>query len=137
MAKINIQMEATMKKAVQTDKAPQALAYYSQAVIFGNLVFCSGQIALDPATGQIVGQTLGEQAHGVFKNLAAVLDAAGSSLDKVLKVTLYLTDINDYAEVNQIYAQYFKGVLPARVAVAVSALPRGAKIEAEAIAYTT
>ncbi len=125
-----------MKKAIQTDNAPKALAQYSQALVFGDLIFCSGQIAIDPQTGQIVGHTIKEQTHRVFRNLGAVLQAAGSDFDKVLKVTVYLADIGDYAEVNKIYAEYFKGILPARAAVAVSGLPRDAKIEVEAIAHT-
>jgi len=124
-----------MKKAVQTDNAPKAIAQYSQALIFDNLIFCSGQIAIDPQTGGIDGQTIQEQTHRVFRNLEAVLLAAGSGFDKVLKVTIYLADIGDYAEVNKIYADYFKGILPARAAVAVAGLPRDAKIEVEAIAH--
>jgi 2-iminobutanoate/2-iminopropanoate deaminase len=124
-----------MKNAVSTDKAPKALGPYSQGIIFGNLVFTSGQIAINPVTGIFEGGTIEQQSHRTFKNIAAILEAAGSDLDKSIKVTLYLKDMNDFAKVNEIYSDYFRGTYPARAAVEVSRLPRDAAIEIEVIAY--
>jgi 2-iminobutanoate/2-iminopropanoate deaminase len=124
-----------MKKAVSTDKAPKAIGPYSQAIISGNLVFTSGQIAIDPATGNFEGGPIEQQAHRTFKNIAAVLEAAGSDIGRAIKVTMYLKDMKDFAKVNEIYSDYFKGVPPARAAVEVSGLPKNASIEIEAIAY--
>jgi 2-iminobutanoate/2-iminopropanoate deaminase len=124
-----------MKKAVVTDKAPKAIGPYSQAIISGNLVFTSGQIPIDPVTGNLETGSIEEQAHLVFKNLAAVLKAARSGLEKAIKVTVFLKDMNNFAKVNDIYSQYFKGVFPARSAVEVARLPKDVDIEVEAIAY--
>jgi 2-iminobutanoate/2-iminopropanoate deaminase len=124
-----------MKKAVSTDKAPKALGSYSQGIISGNLVFTSGQIAIDPVTGNFEGGTIEQQSHRTFKNIAAILEAAGSDLDKSIKVTMYLKDMNDFAKVNEIYSDYFRGTYPARAAVEVSRLPRDAAIEIEVVAY--
>jgi len=124
-----------MKKAVVTDKAPKAIGPYSQAIISGKLVFTSGQIAIDPATGNLETGSIEKQAHLVFKNLAAVLEAAGSGLEKAIKVTVFLKDMNNFAKVNDVYMQYFKGVFPARSAVEVARLPKDVDIEVEAIAY--
>lgn len=122
-------------REIRTDKAPKAVGPYSQAVIAGGLVFVSGQIPIEPESGELIRSSLTAQAEQVFKNLKAVVEAAGSSLGDVVKVTLYLTDINRFAEVNEVYANFFNGdVLPARACVEVSALPKGVDIEADAIA---
>ena len=120
-------------KTVQTTNAPAAIGPYSQAKIVGNLVFTSGQIPLCPATGEVVGTDIAEQTGRVCKNLAAVLEAAGSGLDKVIKTTCFLADMADFAAFNQVYAQFFTGN-PARSCVAVKALPKGVLVEVECIA---
>ncbi len=117
---------------VQTNLAPAAIGPYSQAMVVGNVVFTSGQIPLDPVTGQMVGENVTEQAHQVCRNLKAVLEAAGSSLEKVVKTTCFLSTMEDFAAFNQVYAQYFTGN-PARSCVAVKTLPKGALVEVEAI----
>ncbi|GAB4367591.1 MAG: RidA family protein [Acidobacteriota bacterium] len=119
---------------IETGRAPAAIGPYSQAVRAGGLVFCSGQIALDPATGAIVGGTAAAQARQVLANLAAVLEAAGSGLDRVLKTTVYLADMADFQDVNAVYAEAFGEHRPARAAVEVSRLPRDVLVEIEAIA---
>lgn len=131
------------KEIIATDQAPAAVGPYSQAVKVGNMVFSSGQIALDPATGKMVSAgmdiaadrdaAISAEAHQVLKNLSAVLEAAGSSLDNVIKTTVFLADINDYKLVNGIYAEYFTAAPPARSAVQVANLPLGAQVEIEAI----
>ena len=131
------------KEIIATDQAPAAVGPYSQAVKVGNMVFSSGQIALDPATGKMVSAgmdvaadrdaVISAEAHQVLKNLSAVLEAAGSSLDNVIKTTVFLADINDYKLVNGIYAEYFTAAPPARSAVQVANLPLGAQVEIEAI----
>lgn len=130
---INLRSD-NMKKAIKTDKAPKAIGPYSQGIIGGGFIFVSGQIPLDPASGEIVGQTIEEQAHQVFKNLQAILQAAGSSLDRVVKATVFLADMNDFSRMNAVYAQYFSEPYPARAAFQVARLPREAKIEVEVIA---
>ena len=124
-----------MKKAVFSDKAPKPIGPYSQAIIFGNLVFCSGQIPIDLVTGEIESGPIEKQAHKAFQNLATVLESAGSGLDKAIKVTVYFKDLSHFVTVNNIYAEYFEGVLPARAAVEVARLPKDALIEVEAIGY--
>ncbi|HPH95348.1 MAG TPA: RidA family protein [Anaerolineaceae bacterium] len=124
------------KHAVQTEKAPKAIGPYSIAVQLGNLVFTSGQIGLDPATGAVVEGGIEAETHQVLKNLQAVLEAAGSSLDKVVKTTVFLRDMGDFAKMNAIYSEYFTGVFPARSAVQVAALPKGVAVEIEAIAVS-
>lgn len=125
-----------MRKTVSTDKAPAAIGPYAQANILGNLVFTSGQIPLDPATGQIAGTTIEEQTHRVFQNIKAILEAAGSSLDKVLKTTVFIKDMNDFGKMNDVYAEYFtEGALPSRSAVEVARLPKDVLVEIETIAY--
>ncbi|MDR2618208.1 MAG: RidA family protein [Treponema sp.] len=119
-------------KIIQTSAAPAAIGPYSQAVASGGLVFSSGQIPLDPKTGEVVGTGIKEQAEQVMKNLKAVLEAAGSSLDHVVKTTCFLADMNDFAPFNEVFAQYFPGK-PARSAVAAKQLPRGVLVEIEAI----
>ena len=120
-------------KPVQTDAAPAAIGPYSQAFISGNFVFTSGQIPLLPGTGDITGTTISEQTEQVIKNLKAVLEAAGSSITKVVKTTCFLADMNDFAAFNEVYAQHFSGK-PARSTVAVKQLPRSALVEIEVIA---
>ena len=118
---------------VHTDKAPAAIGPYSPAMTVGKLVYTSGQIPLDPVTGAMVGETVEEQAHQVCKNMQAVLEAAGSCLENVVKTTCFLADMADFAAFNGVYAQYFTGH-PARSCVAVKALPKGALVEVEAVA---
>ena len=125
-----------MRKTVSTDKAPAAIGPYSQANIFGDLVFTSGQIPLNPTTGEIVGTTIEEQTRQVFSNIKAILEAAGSSLDKVLKTTVFIKDMNDIGKMNEIYAEYFaQGAYPSRSAVEVARLPKDVLVEVETIAY--
>jgi 2-iminobutanoate/2-iminopropanoate deaminase len=122
-------------KPISTDKAPKAVAAYSQAVEANGLIFLSGQIPLDPATGALVEADVTVQTKRVMDNLQAVLAAADSDFDHVLKATIYLVDIQEFAKANDVYASYFKGEYrPARVTIAVSALPRGARIEIEMLA---
>ena len=122
-----------MRKTVQTPNAPAAIGPYSQAITYGNMVFTSGQIPLDPATGTVVGETIREQAEQVMKNLTAVLEAAGSSPEKAVKTTCFLADMADFAVFNEVYAAYFTSN-PARSCVAVKALPKGVLVEVEVIA---
>ncbi len=121
------------KDAIQTDQAPAAIGPYSQAISSGSLVFCSGQIPLDPQTMEIVPGGIEAQTHQVFLNLSAVADAAGSELNKALKLTIFLTDLEDFATVNKIMAKYFAEPYPARATIEVSALPKGALVEIEAV----
>ncbi|WP_176573208.1 Rid family detoxifying hydrolase [Herbiconiux solani] len=121
--------------AVETAAAPAAIGPYSQAVRAGSLVFVSGQLPIDPATGEFAGPGVKDEAAQSLKNAAAVLEAAGSGLDRVVKTTVLLADMADFADVNAVYAEFFQGaVLPARAAFAVAALPRGARVEIELIA---
>jgi 2-iminobutanoate/2-iminopropanoate deaminase len=120
-------------KQLNTNAAPAAIGPYSQAVIAGNLVYTSGQIPISPATGAIVGDNISEQTEQVIANLKAVLTAAGSSIENVIKSTCFLTDINGFAEFNAVYGKYFTSK-PARSCVEVSALPKGAGVEIEVIA---
>jgi len=121
------------KKTIQTDNAPVAIGPYSQGVVTGNLLFTSGQLPIDPATGKIPEGSIEDKAHLVFKNLAAIAKEAGTSLDNTVKTTVFLADINDFAAVNQVYAQYFNEPFPARSAFQVAALPLGAALEVEAV----
>ncbi|MBO7385956.1 MAG: RidA family protein [Clostridia bacterium] len=122
-----------MMQPIHTDKAPAAIGPYSQAIVSGNLVFTSGQIPLDPSTGLLVPGGIEEQARQAISNLAFVLEAAGSSLDKVVKTTCFLKSMGDFAAFNQVYAGYFASC-PARSCVEVAALPKGALVEIEATA---
>ena len=122
-----------MSSKIHTDKAPTAIGPYSQAVVIGNVVFTSGQIPLDPVTGEMVGTNITEQTHRVCKNLEAVLKEAGSSLEKVVKTTCFLSTMADFAEFNAVYAQYFTEK-PARSCVAVKELPKGSLVEVEVVA---
>jgi 2-iminobutanoate/2-iminopropanoate deaminase len=123
-----------MKKAVRTDRAPAAVGPYSQAVLAGSWVFASGQIPLDPASGTLVQGGVEEQARQALTNLRAVLEAAGSGMDRVVRATVFLTDLDDFDAVNRVYAGFFPEPPPSRVCVEVSRLPRGAKVEIDAIA---
>ena len=127
-------MEST-KEIVATASAPQAIGPYSQAVKKGGLVFCSGQIPLDPATGQIVAGGIAEQTVRVLENLKAVLEAAGAGLDSVLKTTVFVKDLAEFGAMNEVYATYFANGAPARSTVEVARLPRDVKVEIEAIAF--
>lgn len=124
------------KIRIQTDKAPAAIGPYSQAVAAGDFIFASGQIPVDPATGLIDGADTVTQAKRCFENIKAVLDEAGSSMDKVVKATVFLADMNDFAAVNAVYADAFAGcqILPARSAVQVARLPKDVRVEIEVIA---
>lgn len=128
-----IQKEVFPMKTVATNNAPGAIGPYSQAIITGNLVFTSGQIPINPATGAVEAVTVEEQTKQVCENLKAVLEAAGSSLEKAVKTTCFLADIADFAAFNGIYGEYFTGK-PARSCVAVKDLPKGVKCEVEVIA---
>ena len=121
-------------ESIATDKAPAAIGPYSQAVVSRGLLFCSGQIPLDPASGELVVGTVEQETERVMENLRGVLEAAGTDFDHLVKTTIYLTDMSDFAAVNQVYGQYFTAVKPARATVAVAALPRGARVEIEAVA---
>ena len=127
----NIKQE--IMKAVETKSAPGAIGPYSQAMISGNLVYTSGQLPLSPESGQLMGSSIAEQTEQVIKNLKAVLEAADSSLAKVIKTTCFLVDMNDFAAFNEVYANYFPGK-PARSTVAVRQLARNAIVEIEAVA---
>jgi 2-iminobutanoate/2-iminopropanoate deaminase len=122
------------RRAVSTSGAPSAVGPYSQAIATDDLVFCSGQVGLDPATGELVEGGLEAQTERAFKNLAAVLDAAGCSMADVVKTTCFLADIADFAAFNAIYARFFPDPPPARSTFQVSALPKGARVEVEAVA---
>lgn len=121
-------------KTISTANAPAAIGPYAQGNIAGGLLFASGQIPLDPETGEIVGSTIEEQAAQVMKNVAAILEAAGTDFDHVVKTTCFLNDMNDFAAFNAEYAKSFGEVRPARSAVAVEKLPKGALVEVEVIA---
>lgn len=120
------------KQIIKTDQAPQAIGTYSQAVRAGDTVYLSGQIGLDPASMQLV-EGIDNQIHRVFRNLQAVAEAAGGSLADVVKLNVFLTDLGNFAKVNEIMAQYFKEPYPARAAVGVASLPRAALVEADAV----
>ena len=123
-----------MKQQVQTENAPGAIGPYSQAIKAGGFVFASGQIPTDPKTGQFVAGGISEQTEQVLKNLAAVLEAAGSSLDQVVKTTVFLADMKEFAGMNDVYARFFSTTPPARATVAAAGLPRNARVEIEAVA---
>ncbi len=119
---------------ITTDKAPAAIGPYSQAIKTGGLLFCSGQIPLDPVSGEMVTGSIEEETGRVMENLKGVLESAGTGFDRVVKTTIYLTDMADFPAVNQVYGGYFPAVKPARATVAVAALPRAARVEIEAVA---
>jgi 2-iminobutanoate/2-iminopropanoate deaminase len=124
-----------MRSAVTTGRAPSAIGPYSQAVRSGDFLFLSGQIPIDPATGQVVAGDITAQTRRVMDNLQAVLAAAGASLDAVVRTTIYLADLGDFATVNEVYGSYFSSPAPARSTVQVARLPRDARIEIDAIAH--
>ncbi len=121
------------RQPINADAAPAAVGPYSHAVRRGGLLFCSGQLPLDPASGQIVGATPAEQARRCLANLALVCEAAGTTLQQALRCTIYMTDLGAFAEVNEVYAEFFPAAPPARAAVGVAALPKGAQVEIDAI----
>lgn len=124
-----------MKQVVETENAPRAIGPYSQAIIAGDYVFASGQIPLDPQTGEIIEGGASEQTERVLRNLSAVLEAAGTSLDRVVKTTVFLADMNDFAVMNEVYARYFaNAAAPARSTVQAARLPRDVRVEIDAIA---
>jgi 2-iminobutanoate/2-iminopropanoate deaminase len=123
-----------MKEIITTSNAPGAIGPYSQAVKVGGMVYCSGQIPIDPATGEFVSAEVAEQTDQVLKNLAAVLEAAGSGLHNVVKTTVFLADMNDFAEMNEVYGRYFNENKPARATVQAARLPRDARVEIECVA---
>jgi 2-iminobutanoate/2-iminopropanoate deaminase len=124
------------KYTIETDSAPEAIGPYSQAVKYNGILYCSGQIGLDPKSMQMAGDDIESQTRQVMKNIGEVLKASGSSYNDVLKCTIYIADMNDFAKVNEIYASYFKEQPPARETVAVKTLPKNALIEISCIAIT-
>ena len=122
------------KIAIATDQAPSAIGPYSQAISTGSMMFLSGQIPIDPATGDLVSSDVSAQTEQIMKNLEAVLGAGGLTYQNVVKTTIYLTDLNDFQAVNTVYARFFQAPPPARATVEVSALPKGARVEIEAVA---
>ena len=124
---------STSREAISAPGAPAAIGPYSHAVRAGELLFCSGQVPLDPASGELVGATAAAQARRCLENLRAVCEAAGTSLQRAVRVTVYMTDLQAFAEVNEAYADFFPEEPPARVAVGVVALPRGAYVEIDAV----
>lgn len=126
---------STDRKALTTADAPAAIGPYSQAITAGDFLFASGQIPLDPATGQLVDGGIAEQTHRVFKNLAAILAAAGIGFEKVVKTNVYLSDMTDFAAMNEIYGTYFPAPAPARATIQAARLPRDVKVEIDFVAY--
>ncbi len=127
-------MAADMNEAITTDKAPQALGPYSPAIKAGGFVWCSGQIPIDPAANAVTATTIEDQTRQVITNLKHVLEAAGAGLDKVVKTTVFITDLNDFAALNAVYAEMFGETKPARSCVQVARLPKDVKVEIEAVA---
>jgi len=122
------------KRVIQTDQAPAAIGPYSQAVRVGDFLYTSGQIALDPQSGEFLSGEIEQETERTIENISAILTADGLSLDNVIKTTVYLTDLSHFTRMNHIYEKYFSGNKPARACVQVAALPKGAKVEIEAIA---
>ena len=127
----------TNKKAVSTKKAPQAIGPYSQGVVAGGFLFVSGQLPIDPKTGKLVEGGIKARTEQVFQNMAAIIDAGGGSMTDVVKITLFLSDMDDFKAVNEIYGQHFTDPFPARSTIQVAALPLGSNIEAEAFVCVT
>lgn len=130
----NQKRSQTMKKAIQTEKAPKAIGPYSQAIATNGMIFASGQIPIDPATGELNTGSIEDQTRLVLNNLKAVLDEGGCTFDNVVKCTVFLEDMNDFSRMNAVYAEFFKPPYPARAAVQVARLPKDVKVEIEAIA---
>jgi len=126
-----------MKKAILTNKAPAAIGPYSQAIVCGDLLFVSGQLAIDPAEGKLIDGNMTEQTERILQNLSAIVKEAGANLSQVVKTTIFLKDLQDFVEVNNAYAKYFSDCPPARSTVQVAALPLDARIEIEAIVSLT
>ncbi len=124
-----------MEKVILTENAPAPIGPYNQAICAGDYLFCSGQIAIDPATGTLAGEDAGAQTLQVMKNIGAILEAAGARFEDVVKTTIFLIDMNDFSSVNAAYGRSFGATPPARSTVAVAALPRGARVEIEATAF--
>jgi 2-iminobutanoate/2-iminopropanoate deaminase len=124
----------TTLNPVATDKAPKAIGPYSQAIVVDNVVYTAGQVALDPVTGELIGKTVAEQTEQALKNITAVLAASGSSLGQVVKTTVFLADMADFTAMNEVYAKHFGGHRPARSTVQAAGLPKGARVEIDAIA---
>ena len=124
-----------MREIIATESAPRAIGPYSQAVRAGNLIFASGQIPIDPATGEFVSGEIAEQTEQVLRNISAVFEAAGASLNEVVKTTVFLVDMDDFTAMNDVYARFFGEHRPARATVQAARLPRDAKVEIEAIAW--
>lgn len=127
-------MSAPERERIQTDNAPAAIGPYSQAIKAGGFVFVSGQLPLDPRTGQFIDGGIAEQTGQVLKNLSAILEAAGSSLDRVVKTTVFLADMKEFTGMNEVYGTFFSGPPPARATIAAAGLPRDARVEIEAVA---
>jgi 2-iminobutanoate/2-iminopropanoate deaminase len=123
-----------VRQAVSTPAAPAAIGPYSQAVRAGSLLFVSGQIPLDPKTGAVIGGDIAAQTHRVFQNIAAILEAAGTSLDRVVRVGVFLADMNDFAAMNEVYGTYFTSPAPARATIQAARLPKDARVEIEVVA---
>lgn len=132
----HVEAQTTSKRAIETADAPKAIGPYSQAIVANGFVYTSGQIGLDPKTGTLVEGGIVEQTEQTLKNIEAVLKASGSSTDDVVKTTVFLADMNDFAKMNEVYAKYFNAPFPARSTVQVARLPRDAKVEIEAVAVT-
>lgn len=129
-------MGGMMKSTIKTDKAPAAIGPYNQAVEVNGLIYTAGQIPLDPKTGKLVDSSFEDRVHQVMKNLRGILEAAGSDFTRVIKSTIFVTDLGQYAELNAVYAEYFpEDIAPARSAVQVAALPLGTDVEIEMVAY--
>ena len=124
------------KEVIKTDKAPKAIGPYSVGIKWGNLIFASGQLGIDPETGDIVSGGVQAQTRQALKNLQAVMASSGMSLDNVVKTTVFLNDINDFLKMNEVYAEFFNGDFPARSAIQAAALPKGGLVEIEAIAIS-
>ena len=125
--------EKSQRKPVATEAAPAAIGPYSQGMLCGNLLFISGQLPIDPASGELVSGSIEEKTHRVIQNIRAIAEAAGGGLEDVVKTTVFLKDMNDFGAMNSVYAEYFTETPPARAAIQVAALPKGADIEIEAI----
>jgi len=126
-----------MRELIQTENAPAAIGPYSQAIKAGGFVFVSGQIPIDPRTGEFVSGGIAEQTERVLQNLGAVLEAAGSGLDQVVKTTVFLADMKEFSGMNEVYTKFFSGPPPARATVAAAGLPRDARVEIEAVALVS